>query len=134
MHAWITSRGLVTRAAIAAILVIGLATSLWTTLETSSGALVLMWCAAWSLGAGIAGWHARSWFWPGIGPAVILLLIFLWVAVFGHSSWTSAFVTVLGAMFAVATAIGAVLGTWLGKRRLQGPRESLDADRSGSYT
>jgi hypothetical protein len=47
----------------------------------------------------------------------MLLLILLWVAVFRHSSWTSAFITVLGAMFAVAAAIGAVLGTWLGKRR-----------------
>ena len=46
----------------------------------------------------------------------MLLLILLWVAVFGHSSWTSAFITVLGAMFAVAAAIGAVLGTWFGKR------------------
>jgi VIT1/CCC1 family predicted Fe2+/Mn2+ transporter len=47
----------------------------------------------------------------------MLLLILLWVAVFGHSSWTSTFITVLGAMFAVAAAIGAVLGTWFGKRR-----------------
>jgi hypothetical protein len=47
----------------------------------------------------------------------MLLLILLWVAVFGHSSWTSAFITVLGAIFAVAATIGAVLGTWLGKRR-----------------
>jgi hypothetical protein len=103
--------------AIAAIVVIGLVASLWTTSETSSGALVLMWCAASGLGAGIAGWHVRSWFWTGILPAAMLLLILLWVAVFGHSSWTSAFITVLGAMFAVAAAIGAVLGTWFGKRR-----------------
>jgi hypothetical protein len=47
----------------------------------------------------------------------MLLLILLWVAVFGRSSWTSAFITVLGAMFAVAATIGAVLGTWLSKRR-----------------
>ena len=47
----------------------------------------------------------------------MLLLILLWVAVFGHSSWTSSFITVLGAMLAVAAATGAVLGTWLGKRR-----------------
>ncbi len=53
----------------------------------------------------------------GLWPAAMLLLILLWVAVFGHSSWTSAFITVLGAMFAVAATIGAVLGTWLGKRR-----------------
>jgi hypothetical protein len=68
-------------------------------------------------GAGIAGWQARSWFWTGLCPAAMLLLILLWVALFGHSSWTSAFITVLGAMFAVAATIGAVLGTWLGKRR-----------------
>jgi hypothetical protein len=109
--------GLGTSAAITAILGIGLTASLWTTLQTSSGALVLAWCAAWSLGAGIAGWHARSWFWTGLCPAAMLLLILLWVAVVGHSSWTSAFITVLGAMFAVAATIGAVLGTWFGKRR-----------------
>ena len=110
-------QGLEIGAAIAAILVIGLTASLWTTLQTSSGALVLTWCAAWSVGAGIAGWHARSWFWTGLCPAAMLLLILLWVAVFGRSSWTSAFITVLGAMIATAATIGAVLGTWLGKRR-----------------
>ncbi len=114
---WLTRRRLAAGAAIAAILVIGLATSLWTTWETSNGALVLTWCAVWSLGAGSAGWHVRSWLWPGLCPAAMLLLILLWVAVFGHSSWTSAFISVLGAMFAVAAAIGAVLGTWLSKRR-----------------
>jgi membrane-bound ClpP family serine protease len=117
MRARITSRRLGTGVAIAAILVIGLAASLWTILETSSGALVLTSCGAWGLGAGIAGWHLRSWSWPGTCPAAMLLLILLWVAVFRHSSWTSAFITVLGAMFAVAAAIGAVLGTWFGKRR-----------------
>ena len=116
-RALIFRRGLGTEAAIAAIVVIGLTASLWTTLQTSSGALVLTWCAAWSVGAGIAGWQARSWFWTGLCPAAMLLLILLWVAVFGHSSWTSAFITVLGAMFAVAATIGAVLGTWLGKRQ-----------------
>ena len=116
-RALILRRGLGTGAAIAAILVIGLTASLWTTLQTSSGALVLTWCAAWSFGTGVAGWHTRSWFWTGLCPAAMLLLILLWVAVFGHSSWTSAFITVLGAMFAVAATIGAVLGTWLGKRR-----------------
>jgi hypothetical protein len=110
-------RRLSTGVTIAAIVLIGLVASLWTTSETSSGALVLTWCAAWGLGAGIAGWHLRSWSWPGTCPAAMLLLILLWVAVFRHSSWTSAFITVLGAMFAVAAAIGAVLGTWLGKRR-----------------
>jgi hypothetical protein len=114
---WITRRRLAAGAAIAAIVVIGLATSLWTTWETSNGALVLTWCAVWSLGAGIAGWHMRSWLWPGLCPVAMLLLILLWVAVFGHSSWTSAFISVLGAMFAVAAAIGAVLGTWLSMRR-----------------
>ncbi len=98
-------------------MVICLAMSLWTTLETSSGALVLTWSVAWSLGAGFTGWHIRTWSWPGLCLAAMLLLVLLWVAVFGHSSWTSAFITVVGAMFAVAATIGAVLGTWLGKRR-----------------
>jgi hypothetical protein len=53
----------------------------------------------------------------------MLGLILLWVAVYGGSSWTSAFITMLGAMFAVAATIGAVVGTWLGKRRgLSGQR------------
>jgi hypothetical protein len=122
IRAWISRRGLVTGAAAgAAILVVGLITSLWTVLETSSGALVLTWCAAWSLGAGIAGWRLHSWSWPGLCPVAMLFLILLWVAVFGDSSWTSAFITVLGAMFAVAAATGAVLGTWLGKRRRSTP-------------
>jgi len=108
---------LVTCAAIGAILVIGLATSLWTTLKTSSGALVLTWCAAWSIGAGIAGWHLRTWYWSGLCPAAMLFLVLLWVTLFAHTSWTSAVITVLGAMFAVAAAIGAVFGIWLGKRR-----------------
>ena len=110
-------RRLAAAAAIAVILVIGLVASLWTTWETSNGALVLAWCAVWSLGAGISGWYARSWLWPVLCPAAMLLLILLWVAVIGHTSWTSAFLTVLTAMFAVAATIGAVLGTWLGKRR-----------------
>ena len=117
MRDWISRRGLVTGAAIAAILVIGLVTSLWTTLETSSGVVVLAWCVAWSLGAGIAGRHLRTWFWPGLCPVAMLVLVLLWASVLGRSSWTSAVVTVLGAMFAVAAAIGAVVGTWLGKRR-----------------
>jgi hypothetical protein len=117
LRVWISRRWLGTGVASAAILVIGLAASLRTILETSSGALMLTWCAAWGLGAGIAGWHLRSWSWPGSCPTAMLFLVLLWVAVFGHSSWTSAFITVLGAMFAVAAAIGAVLGTWFGKRR-----------------
>jgi hypothetical protein len=48
----------------------------------------------------------------------MLLLILVWVALFGHRSWTSAFVIVLGAMFAVAAAVGAVVGTWLSKHRV----------------
>jgi hypothetical protein len=96
--------------AIAAILVVAVASSLWTVVETSSGVLILVWTAAWCFGAGVVGWIKRS-------PAAMLALILGWVALFGHSSWTSAFITVLGAMFAVAATIGAVVGTWLGKRR-----------------
>jgi hypothetical protein len=103
---------------IAAILVLALATSLWMVVETSSGALVLAWTAAWCLYAGVVGRHVRSWFWPGLCPAAMLLLILVWVALFGHRSWTSAFVIVLGAMFAVAAAVGAVVGTWLSKHRV----------------
>jgi hypothetical protein len=118
MRARITNRRLLTGVAIAVILAIGLAVSLWTILVTSSGTLVLAWCVAWSLVAGIAGWHLRTWFWPGLCPAAMLFLVLFWVTLFGRSSWISAIVTVLGMMFAVAAAIGAVLGTWLGKRHL----------------
>jgi hypothetical protein len=114
----ISRRVLVSGTGIAAILVIGLATSLWMVMETSSSALALAWTAAWCLYAGVVGRHVRNWFWTGLCPAAMLLLILVWVAVFGHTSWTSAFVTVLGAMFAVAATIGAVVGTWLGKRRV----------------
>jgi hypothetical protein len=52
VRALMASRRLITGAAIVAIQLIGLGMSLWTILETSSGALVLTWCAAWGLGAG----------------------------------------------------------------------------------
>ena len=43
----------------------------------------------------------------------------LWVAIHGRSSWASAFITMLDAMFAVAATIGALIGTWLGKGRFE---------------
>lgn len=119
MRASISRRALVSGTGLAAILVLGLAASLWTVAETSRGALVLAWSAAWCLCAGVAGWHVRSWFWPALCPVAMLLSILVWVALVGHTSWTSALITVLGAMFAVAATIGAVIGTWLGKRRLE---------------
>jgi len=90
--------------------------SLWTVFETSSGALVLAWTGVWCFGAGVVGWYKRSWLWPGLCPATMIALILLWVTLFGRSSWASTFVTMLGALFAVAAAIGAVIGTWFGKR------------------
>jgi len=117
VRVWISRRGLSTGVAIAALLVIGLTASLWTTLQTSSGALVPAWCAAWSVGVGIAGWHLRTWFWSGLCTAAMLRLVLLWVTLFAHTSWTSAVIKVLGARLAVVAVIGAVLGTWLGKRR-----------------
>ena len=117
LRRWITRRRLAADTAIAVILVAILATSLWLVAETSSGTLVLALTTAWCFGAGVVGWSKRSWFWPGLCPATMLALILLWVALFGHSSWTSAFITMLGAMFAVAATIGAVVGTRLGKRQ-----------------
>ena len=117
-RAWIIGPRLLTGVTITVVLAIGLSVSLWTVLVTSSGALVLTWCVIWSLGAGIAGWHMRTWFWPGLCPAAMLFLVLFWATVFGRSSWASAVVTVLGMMFAVAAALGTVLGTWLGKRHL----------------
>ena len=105
--------------AIAAILLVLLAVSLKTVWETSSGPLVLAWTGAWGLAAGVVGWFKRSWLWPGLCPATIIAVILVWVAVYGRSSWASAFITMLGAMFAVAAAIGALIGTWLGFRRCE---------------
>jgi len=118
MRASISRSELVTGTGIVAMLVIGLTISLWTVVETSSGPLMLAWTAAWCFSAGVIGWFKRSWLWPGLGPIAMIALILLWVTVFGHSSWTSAFITMLGAMYAVAAAIGAVVGTWLGKRQV----------------
>jgi hypothetical protein len=118
MRAWISRSGLITGTAIVAILVIGLTISLWTVVETSSGPLMLAWTAAWCFTAGVIGWFQRRWLWPALCPVAMIALILLWVMVFGHSSWTSAFITMLGAMYAVSAAIGALAGTWLGKRRV----------------
>jgi uncharacterized BrkB/YihY/UPF0761 family membrane protein len=115
-RASISRRGLVPGAAIVAIVVIGLATSLWMVVKTSSSALVLAWTAIWCFYVGVVGWHARSWSWVVLCPAAMLLLILVWVAVLRHTSWTSGFITVVGAMFAVAATVGAVVGAWLGKR------------------
>ena len=115
-RAGVSRRELGVNLAIAASLLGLLAASLWTVFETSSGALVLAWTGLWCFGAGMVGWYKRSWLWPGLCPVTIIAVILLWAAVFGRSSWASAFVTMLGAMFAVAAAIGAVIGTWLGKR------------------
>jgi hypothetical protein len=130
MRASISRQALVGGTGIAAILLIFLATSLWMVMETSSSALVLAWTAAWCLDAGVVGWHVRTWFWPGLCPAAMLLLILVWVAVFGHTSWISAFITLLGAMFAVAATIGAVAGTWLGKHRVV-PVKVVGSPRAG---
>jgi hypothetical protein len=48
----------------------------------------------------------------------MIALVLLWVTVIAHTSWTSAFITMLGAVYAVAATIGAVVGAWLGKRRV----------------
>ena len=103
---------------IAATLAVGLIISVWTVVETSSGPLMLTWTAAWCLGAGVVGWFKRSWLWPGLCPVAMIALVLLWVTVFAHTSWTSAFITMLGAVYAVAATIGAVVGAWLGKRRV----------------
>jgi len=118
MQASIARRRLVASTAITAMLVTGLTVSLWTVVETSSGPLMLAWTAAWCFSAGVVGWSKRSWFWPGLCPAAMIALVLLWVTLFGHTSWTSAFITMLGTTYAVAATIGAVVGTWLGKRRM----------------
>jgi hypothetical protein len=101
---------------IAALVLPLLAVSLWTVFETSSPALVLAWTGVWAFTSGVVGWFKQSWLWAGLCPVTMLATILVWVAIFGHSYWASAFLTVLGAMFAVAATIGALIGTWLGKR------------------
>jgi hypothetical protein len=105
--------------AIAALVLVLLAVSLWSVYETSSRALVLALTGGWGFAAGAAGWYKRSWLWPALFPVAMLAVILLWAAAYGRSSWASAFVTVLGTMFAVAATIGALIGTWLGKRRYE---------------
>ena len=114
--AWISRHDLGVNLAIAAIVLVLLAASLWTVLETSRAAFVLAWTGAWGFAAGVVGWYKRSWLWPWLCPVTMLAVILLWVAVYGRSSWDSAFITMLGTMFAVAAAIGGLIGTWLGKR------------------
>lgn len=118
MRVLIVRRVVITGTVIAATLVIGLTISVCTVVATSSGPLMLTWTAAWCFGAGVGGWSKRSWLWSGLCPPAMIALVLLWVTVFAHTSWTSAFITMLGAVYAVAATIGAVVGTWLGKRRV----------------
>jgi hypothetical protein len=118
MRVFVTRGELVIGTFIAATLAVGLIISVWTVVQTSSGPLMLTWTAAWCFGAGVVGWFKRSWLWPGLCPVAMIALVLLWVTVFAHTSWTSAFITVLGAVYAVAATIGAVVGAWLGKRRV----------------
>ena len=75
MRASISRQALVSGTGITAILIIGIAVRLWMVMETASSALVLAWTAAWCLNAGVVGRHVRSWFWPGLCSAAMLLLI-----------------------------------------------------------
>jgi hypothetical protein len=81
-----------------------------------NGPLMFILAALWALGAGAAGRRWRSWRWPILCPLAMVALVMLWQVSFGRTSWASTFVFMIGAVYAVAAACGAIVGTWLGKQ------------------
>lgn len=125
------SRNRITSVVLLTTLAGSLGVGILTVLRTQSGPLMLVWIGLWSLGAGIAGSRLRDWLWPALCPAVMLVVVMAWEVAFGRTSWASLYVFMLGVIFAVAAAIGAVVGTWFGKRRArQGlARAAIDVQR-----
>jgi hypothetical protein len=99
------------------VLLAALAVSIGTMFMFQSGPLMLGWCVVWAVGAAISGYRFRSWIWPIFCPVAMLLAIMMWEVVYGRNSWASTYVLMLGVAYAVAATIGALVGTWLGKRR-----------------
>lgn len=94
-----------------------LAVSIGTLFRFQSGPLMLGWCAVWGGGAAVLGYRFRTWFWPALCPVTMLMAILIWEAVCGRTSWASTYVLMLGVAYAVAATVGALAGSWLGKRR-----------------
>ena len=102
-----------TAAAIAALLALSLGTTL---AIPPSGVVVVGWAVSWGIVAALVGWRRRSWRWVVVCPLTMLGLVLLWSLVYGSTYWGSLFVFELGIVFAITAGIGALLGTWWGKR------------------
>jgi hypothetical protein len=98
-------------------LALSLVASIGMVMQTASGPLMLAWFAIWAGGAGYAGYRFGTWFWPPLCAIVMLAMVMLWEVVYGRTSWASLYVFMLAVTYAVAASAGALLGTWLGKRR-----------------
>jgi hypothetical protein len=99
------------------VLLAALAVSIGTMFMFQSGPLMLGWCMVWGVGAALVGYRLRSWPWPFLCPAAMLMAVMLWEFAYGRSSWASTYVFMLGVNYAAAATIGALVGSWLGKRR-----------------
>jgi hypothetical protein len=99
------------------ILLAALAASIGTMLMFQGGPLMLGWCMVWGVGAALVGYRFRSWLWPFLCPMAMLVAIMIWEIVYGRTSWASTYVFMLGVTYALAATIGALVGSWLGKRR-----------------
>jgi hypothetical protein len=113
---WIGAHRLAIAVHLLAVLA-ALAVSIGTLFRFQSGPLMLGWCVFWGVGAAVLGNRFRTWFWPALCPVAMLLAVMLWEFVYGRTSWASTHVFMLGVTYAVAAMIGALAGTWLGKRR-----------------
>ncbi len=106
----------ITAAITLAVLALALLASIGATFLFVSGPLMFILAALWTLGAGAAGRRWRTWRWPILCPLAMVALVMLWEVVFGQTSWASTFVFMIGTVYAIAAAFGAIAGTWLGKR------------------
>lgn len=125
------SRNRMSSAVLVTTLTASLAVSIASVLRSQSGSLMVTWIALWCLGAGVVGSRLRDWLWPALCPVAMLVVVMAWEIAYGRTSWASLYVFMLGVIFAVAAAIGAVVGAWFGKRRArQGlARAAIDFQR-----
>jgi hypothetical protein len=98
-------------------LMVSLAVSIGAMFRYPSGPLMVAWGAIWSVGAGVAGYRLRSWFWPALCPLAMVAIVMAWEVVYGRTSWASTYVFMLGVTYTVPALLGAVVGTGLGRRR-----------------
>jgi hypothetical protein len=110
----ISAQGIVTTGLVGLLLAVSIGTTMR---SVGDGSLVLVWVAVWSITSAAVGWYQRSWRWVAICPLTMVALILLWGFIFGPTYWGSTYVLMLGTTFAVPTSLGALVGTWLGRRR-----------------